>query len=71
MLVGHDGGRVGVDEHDIDAFIAQHAAGLGAGVVKLGRLTNDNRTGADHEHFPDGIILRHAHWPPFWLPSYA
>src|SRR5436190_10502306 len=46
-LVGHDRGRVGVDQHRLVAFFAQGAAGLGAGVVELGRLANHDRAGAD------------------------
>ena len=48
--VGHDGGRVGVHEDDAVALVAQDAAGLGAGVVELGGLADDDRAGADDEN---------------------
>ena len=54
--VGHDGGRVGVDQHDFEAERAQRLAGLRAGVVKLARLTDDDGTGADNEY-----LLRFSH----------
>ncbi len=41
--VGHDGGRVGVHQHHFIALRLQRLAGLGAGVIKLSRLTNDDR----------------------------
>ncbi len=47
--VGHDRGRVGVDEADPQALLAQHPAGLGSGVVELTGLANDDRPGADHQ----------------------
>src|SRR5690606_26991947 len=49
VRVGHDRGRVGVDEDDAQALLAQHAAGLGAGVVELRGLADDDRAGADDE----------------------
>ena len=59
MLIGHDGGGVGIDKHHIDAFRLQHAAGLGAGIVELGGLADDDRAGADDQDFADGRIFRH------------
>ena len=41
--VGHDRGRVRVDEDRPDALGPQRAAGLGAGVVEFGRLADDDR----------------------------
>ena len=43
VLVGHDRGRVGVDEDRGDALLAQGLAGLRAGVIELGCLADDNR----------------------------
>ncbi len=40
--VGHDGGRVGVDQDHLIAFFPQGFAGLGAGIIKLAGLTYDN-----------------------------
>src|SRR5699024_10061052 len=46
---GHDRGRVGVDEDDPQALLAQHPAGLGAGVVELRGLADHDRAGADDQ----------------------
>ena len=63
-LVGHDGRGVGVDEHDVHARVVQHAARLRAGIVKLRRLTDHDRAGADDHDFADAGINRHgAHLP--------
>ena len=47
--VGHDRRRVRVHEHDPVTLRAQHAAGLGAGVVELRGLSDPDRPGADDE----------------------
>ena len=49
LRVGHDRGGVGVDQDDADALLAQHPAGLGAGVVELAGLADDDRAGADDQ----------------------
>ena len=48
--VGHDRGRVAVEQDRAHALVAQRAAGLGAGVVELGRLADDHRARADDQH---------------------
>ena len=48
--VGHDRGRVGVDEDRAHALGAQGAAGLGAGVVELRRLADDDGAAAEDQH---------------------
>ena len=60
VRVGHDGGRVGVDQNHLHALFLEDAAGLRAGVVKLRRLADDDRAGADDQHFFDGFLLWHA-----------
>src|SRR5690606_39919826 len=45
--------RVGVDEDDTQALLAQHPAGLGARVVELGGLPDDDRAGPDDEDAGD------------------
>ena len=45
--VGHDRRRVGVDQDDPVALLAQHPAGLGARVVELARLADDDRARPD------------------------
>ena len=47
--VGHDRGRVRVDEDRPDALGAEGAAGLRPGVVELGRLADDDRPGAEDQ----------------------
>ena len=49
LRVGHDGGRVGVDEDDAVALLAQGFAGLDAGIVEFAGLADDDRAGADEE----------------------
>ena len=50
--VGHDRGRVGVDQADPDALAAQDAARLGARVVELAALADDDRPRPDDQHGP-------------------
>ncbi len=49
LRVGHDGGRVGVDQDHPVAFLAQRLAGLRAGVVELAGLADDDRPSADDQ----------------------
>ena len=64
LRVGHDRGRVGVDQADPEALGPQHAAGLGAGVVELAGLADDDRPGADDQDVLDVGALRHQWCPP-------
>ncbi len=57
--VGHDGGRVGVDQHDLVAEAAQGFAGLGAGIIEFAGLADDDGAGADDQHFLDVIASGH------------
>ncbi len=57
--VGHDGSGVGVDQHRLHPLGLEGAAGLGAGIVKLCRLTNDNGAGTDDQHLFDTGVFRH------------
>ena len=50
MHVGHDGCGVRVNQYNLKTFFLQRTAGLGAGIVKFGSLTDDNRAGTDNEH---------------------
>ena len=59
LRVGHDRRRVGVDQDDPDALGLEHPAGLGAGVVELAGLADDDRPGADHQDGLDVVALRH------------
>jgi len=58
--VGHDRGGVGVDQHHAQALLAQHPAGLGARVVELRRLPDDDRPRPDQEDGPDVSALGHG-----------
>ncbi len=49
VRVGHDRGRVRVDQDDPVALGAQRLAGLDAGVVELAGLADDDRAGADDQ----------------------
>ena len=64
LRVGHDRRRVGVDQADAVALGAQHAAGLGAGVVELAGLADDDRPGPDHQDVADVVALQSRHSPP-------
>jgi len=41
--IGHDGGRVAVDQNDLVALPPENLAGLGAGIIELAALTDDDR----------------------------
>ena len=57
--IGHDRRRIGVDEDDPVALLAKHPAGLGAGVVELACLADDDRAGTDDQDRVDVGALRH------------
>ena len=62
--IGHDGGRVGIDQNDPNALFAQHATGLGARIIEFRGLADHDRTGADDHHGLDVCALRHCGFPP-------
>ena len=59
LRVGHNGGRVGVYENDAVALFFEGFAGLGAGIVELARLADEDRSGADDEDGVDVSALGH------------
>ena len=75
--VGHDRGRVAVDQDHLEAFFTQRLASLRAGVIELARLADDDRTRADDQdgfnvctfwHNPLDSI--NSVWPsPAWRKS--
>ncbi len=58
--VGHDGGRVGVDQDDAVALFAQRLTGLGPGVVEFARLPDDDGAGADDQNAVEIRTFWHA-----------
>ena len=60
LRIGHDRGRVGVDQNDAIALGLERLAGLGAGIVELAGLTDDDGTRADDEDGLDICALRHG-----------
>ena len=61
--VGHDGRRVGVDQDDLKAILLEHLAGLGAGVVELTGLANNDGARANDEDTLDVSTFRHVSSP--------
>ncbi len=49
LRVGHDGGRVGVHQNDSVALFSQRFDGLGAGIVELAGLADDDGAGPDDQ----------------------
>ncbi len=62
VRIGHDGGRIGIDEDDSVAFRAQRLAGLRPRIIELARLADDDRAGADDED--GGDVGPFGHWVP-------
>ena len=58
--VGHDRGRVGVDQDDLVPLLLERLAGLSSGVVKLAGLTDHNRSAAQDEDRLDIVAARHS-----------
>ena len=61
--VGHDGRRVGVDQDDLKAILLKHLAGLGAGVVELAGLANNDGARTNDEDALDVSTFRHVSSP--------
>ena len=49
VRIGHDGGRIGVDQDDPVALFLERLAGLGAGIIELAGLPDDDRSRTDDE----------------------
>ena len=58
--IGHDRGRVGIDQDDPVAFLAQRLAGLRAGIVELAGLPDDDGPRADDHD--GGDVGAFGHW---------
>ena len=61
--IGHDGRRVGVDQHHAIALVLEHLARLRAGVIEFARLTDDDGTRADDQDGFDVVAFRHSRAP--------
>ena len=61
--VGHDGRRIGVDQDDLKAILLEHLAGLGAGVVELAGLANNDGARTNNEDALDVSTFRHVSSP--------
>ncbi len=57
--IGHDRGRVRIDQHDPVALGAQRLAGLGAGIIELAGLADHDGTGPDDQDGGDVGTLGH------------
>ena len=69
--VGHDRGRVGVDEDDAVALAPKHPARLRPRVVELAGLADHDRPRSDHQDRLDVISSGHGlRPPPFGLRDY-
>ena len=57
--VGHDGGRIRIGQHHFKTFGLKRLASLGAGVIKLRRLANDDGARAENQDFRDVSAFGH------------
>ena len=64
--VGHDGGRVGVDENDLVALLLECKTRLRACIVKLGGLSDNDRARTDDQNLFQICSLCHTLIPPFY-----
>ena len=58
--IRHDRRRIGIDKYDFIAEISERFARLGAGIVKLTGLTDDDRARTDDQDFMNVCSLRHS-----------
>jgi len=57
--IGHDGGGIGVDEHDLVAPFAKRLTGLSAGIIEFASLANDNGPRTDQEYLANVVATGH------------
>ena len=69
--VGHNGGGVGVEQHRLDPLRLEGPAGLGARIVELSRLADDDRARADDQHLFDSGVLGHISAPPLLFSHWS
>ena len=58
--IGHDGGRIGIDQHHFVAVGLERLAGLRAGIVELAGLADDDRAGADDQDAMEVVAAGHS-----------
>ena len=61
LRIGHDGRRIGIDQDDFEAIGAQGLGGLGAGVIELAGLADDDGAGADDQDAVEVVSARHRY----------
>ena len=61
--VGHDGRRIGIDQDHFVAVGAQRLGGLGAGVIELAGLADDDGAGADDQDAVEVVAPGHRLLP--------
>ncbi len=69
VRIGHDRGRVGVDQDERVALLAQGLQRLRARVVELAGLADHDGTGADDQDLLQILAPRHGAWPPAPAPG--
>ena len=57
--VGHDRGRIRINQDHFVAFFAQRLARLHAGIIEFAALPDHDRTGANEQNFLELIVPRH------------
>ena len=58
--IRHDRGRIGIAQNDLITLFFQGQAGLCAGIVEFGGLTDNDRAGADDQYFFNVCSLCHS-----------
>ena len=61
--IGHDGGRIGIDQHHFIAVGSERLAGLRAGIVELAGLPDNDRSGTHDQDAVNVVAARHYRGP--------
>ena len=64
VRVGHNRGRIGIDQHYLVTLLAKGQTSLRTGVIELGSLSDDDRARPDDHHLVDIFTFRHFYTPP-------
>ena len=64
VRIGHDGGRIRIDQNDAITLFAQRLAGLCPGIIEFAGLADDDRAGADDQDAFDVSTFRHVRPSP-------